>query len=346
MGTYYGNNSRNVIYQDDYGPDLTVYAYDGNDSIYLNLVGRNGGFNTVYAGAGNDYVKNDFEGGNRIDLGSGDDRYVGTGFSTSSSLYDVVYAGAGNDTFDVATYHSDYFGEEGDDVFFSAGFNNYFNGGSGIDTISFEAQDDEPSLSGRGVLVDLSSGTAQTRGTNYRETLVSIENAAGSGASDTIYGSYVANKLWGDGGNDLLDGRGGNDTLYGGSGNDTLYGGSGRDKLYGGAGTDRLHGGTGADTFVFTALSDSRPNSSRDVIVDFNRGDDDYIDLRAIDANTTRSGDQAFEFIGSKAYSGKAGELRFASNGILAGDVNGDGISDFQVKVNDFTKMYADDFFL
>ena len=57
MGTYYGNDYNNVVYQDDYSSALTVYTYGGNDSVYLNLVGKYGGYNTVYAGAGNDYVR-------------------------------------------------------------------------------------------------------------------------------------------------------------------------------------------------------------------------------------------------------------------------------------------------
>jgi serralysin len=246
----------------------------------------------------------------------------------------------------VSTFHSDYYGDAGNDVFFSSGFNNTFDGGSGSDTISYEAQDDDPDLSGSGVIIDLASGYAQTRGTNYEETLTSIENAAGTGVADKIYGSSVANKLWGDGGDDVIDGRGGNDIIYGGNGNDDLYGGSGKDKLYGGAGNDYLSGGSGADTFVFTALSDSKANSTRDVIVDFNRAEGDVIDLRSLDADTTHSGNQAFDFIGSHGFSGQAGELRFASNGILSADVDGDGRADFQIKIADFTKMYASDFFL
>ncbi|TWF53320.1 calcium-binding protein [Neorhizobium alkalisoli] len=345
MPTFYGDDRANIIYQDDYDSDLTIYAYGGNDKIYLNLVGDYGGFNTVYADSGADLVKNWFEGGNQIDLGSGNDTYIGIGFSTSASYYDVVYGGNGNDTFDVSTYHSSYYGEAGNDSFFSVGFANNFYGGSGIDTISYESQDDDPDLGGSGVLIDLGKGYAATDGSSDTETLSSIENAIGTGAGDEIYGSSVANKLWGDGGNDVIYGLGGNDTLYGGGGKDDLYGGSGKDKLYGGAGSDYLWGGSGADTFVFTSVSDSKAGASRDVIKDFSRAEDDYIDLRQIDADTTHRGNQAFDFIGSKAFSGEAGELRFSA-GIVSGDVDGDGRADFQIKVAGLTKMYASDFFL
>lgn len=346
MPTFYGTSADDLVYQDDYDSDLTVYTYAGDDAIYLNLTGAYGGFNTVYADSGNDLVQNSFEGGNLIDLGSGNDDYAASGFSTNASLYDVVYAGLGNDRFDVATYHSEYYGESGNDSFFSVGFRNYFNGGSGIDTISYESQDDDLDRSGLGMTIDLGAGYAQTRGTSDKETLKSIENAIGTGAADQIYGSSAANKLWGDGGNDVLDGKSGNDTLYGGAGNDDLYGGLGNDKLYGGSGNDYLKGEAGADTFIFTSVSDSRPGSARDVITDFSRAQDDYIDLRKIDADLTHSGNQAFDFIGSKGFSGEAGELRFSSSGILSGDVNGDGRADFEIKVAGLTKMYASDFFL
>jgi serralysin len=113
-----------------------------------------------------------------------------------------------------STYHGDYYGEGGDDVLFSVGFNNYLSGGSGNDTVSYKGQDEDEDLSGSGMIVDLSNGYAQTRETSYEETLVSIENAIGTGAADELYGTLAANRLWGDGGNDVIQGRGGNDIVY------------------------------------------------------------------------------------------------------------------------------------
>ena len=337
----YGTDGSDIIRQNS-TPFVTVYAYGGNDTIYLTLGGRNGGFNTVYGDAGNDRVYNSFEGGNDIFLGTGDDRYVGTGFSTASSYYDVVKGGAGNDTFDVSTFHSDYYGESGNDTFFSVGFNNLFNGGSGTDTISFESQDDDGDLSGTGIYVDLYEGFARST-SSYRETLVSIENAAGTGTNDTLLGSDVANRLWGDSGNDVLKGFAGNDRLYGENGNDNLSGGSGNDQITGGTGTDTLIGGSGADRFIFTAINQSVNGSRRDVITDFRASEGDLIDLSGIDADYTRSGNQAFDFIGRESFSGEAGELRF-SGGILSGDVNGDGAGDFQIAVSGHSTLYSDDF--
>ncbi|MBB4104823.1 calcium-binding protein [Allorhizobium borbori] len=364
----YGTSYNDTIYQNSYS-DVAIYSYGGNDKIYLNLVGAYGGGNYVDAGTGNDYVKNWFEGGNEIDLYDGNDTYIAFGFSKVS--YDVVYAGYGNDKIDVSTYGSKYYGEQGDDQFFSVGFRNYFNGGSGRDVISYATQDTDPDLRGHGVEIDLGAGYAQTYGNTVRETLVSIEDAVGTGAADDIYGSSGANSLWGGKGSDLVDGMAGNDKVYGGDGNDFLYGNSGHDDLYGdagndklwggsgdddlwggvgndtlngGAGSDYLYGGTGADYFVFTSIADSR-GSARDTIFDFNRASGDYIDLRSIDADTTGSGNQAFEFIRGAAFSGTAGELRY-SGGVLSGDVNGDGVSDFQINVKNVSALYSSDILL
>jgi hypothetical protein len=76
-------------------------------------------------------------------------------------------------------------------------------------------------------------------------------------------------------------------------------------------------------------------STERDGIQDFNAGD--VIDLSRIDANALIDGNQAFDFVGSAAFSGSAGELRFENISlggpiwIVQGDVNGDGVSDFEV---------------
>lgn len=73
-------------------------------------------------------------------------------------------------------------------------------------------------------------------------------------------------------GNDFANGGEGDDFLFGGGGFDRLVGGEGNDTLHGGYGNDTLTGNEGADRFVFDA--------GRDIITDFEPGDDD-IDLRS-----------------------------------------------------------------
>lgn len=162
----------------------------------------------------------------------------------------------------------------------------------------------------------------------------------------TIYGTKGNDKLaGGDGndvlhgldGNDLLDGGADHDKLFGGNGNDTLRGGNGNDVLTGGLGADKLTGGAGSDRFVFASIKDSTVSASgRDTIFDFGTGD--KINLSAIDANVRTAKDDAFAFIGTKAFSKTAGELRYekkASDTYLFGDVNGDGRADFSIHLDD-----------
>lgn len=307
--------------------ELTIFARGGADTIILNRTDDFGGRNQVDAGAGNDSVVNMKEDGNVILLGGGNDTYVGTGFgSFVNERADIVRAGTGNDKIAVSTFKSSYFGESGKDTFFSVGQQNTFHGGSGVDSISYIARDDDNVLGGTGVGIDLGSGLAQT-GANRFETLVSIENAAGTGVGDLIFGSSVANVLKGLGGDDQIAGRGGKDVLVGGRG------------------MDLLQGDSGADRFDFNGLGESAVGARRDVILDFDRGEGDRIDVRDIDANTGRGGNQTFSFIGESGFSGTAGELRFA-DGVVAGDVNGDGFSDFEIEVQGVGTLFRSDFLL
>ena len=158
-------------------------------------------------------------------------------------------------------------------------------------------------------------------------------------------GNDAPGTLVGNAGRNLLNGRGGNDQINGNAGDDTLIGGVGRDTLVGGA---------GADAFVYGSISESRAGSvARDVINGFDRSAyDDIIDLRGIDADTTSFGvDDAFVFVGSRGFSGSAGELRTQGLGgpnavIVEADVTGDGVADFQIFVNQITYMTGSDFLL
>ena len=134
----------------------------------------------------------------------------------------------------------------------------------------------------------------------------------GNAGNDRILGGSGNDTLIGHTGNDTLEGGLGNDFLLSGSGNDTLKGSSGNDYFLGGVGADKLYGGSGADMFVFESIKDSPMSAKdRDTIFDFRQTQKDKIDLAKIDANTKTSGDQAFKFIGTDSFHGKAGELRF-----------------------------------
>jgi subtilisin-like proprotein convertase family protein len=143
----------------------------------------------------------------------------------------------------------------------------------------------------------------------------SIENAIGGDGHDTLIGNNAAN------------------VLFGMRGGDSLTGGRGADRLIGGASADILRGGKGDDIFVFLDVSDSL-TTGRDRIMDFKGGD--IIDLSQIDADIGAVGRQAFTQVAT--LTGAAGQLVLSYNGgsnttTLAGDVNGDGVADFEVRL-------------
>jgi Ca2+-binding RTX toxin-like protein len=146
-----------------------------------------------------------------------------------------------------------------------------------------------------------------------------------------------------------LTGNGGDNVIWGTSFADNLNGGVGNDWLIGGAGGDTLTGGTGADLFLLTAVGDSGSGAGlRDIVTDFLEGTD-RIDFSRLDANSGIAGDQAFTFINTGAFTGVAGQLRYESvggNTIVQGDVNGDGIADFELQLTGAHTLTVGDFLL
>ncbi len=217
------------------------------------------------------------------------------------------------------------------------------------------------------------SGSGEASGGAGNDTLVSIENLIGSKFDDTLNVDESENSTFnGRGGNDrievnrsvgdILNGDSGNDTLILGNGVSTLNGGDGDDHLNGGDGgvlnggdgddvleaesyfdDTILNGGAGADillgsgitsaleTYDYNAVSDS-PSTGMDTIVNF--VDAAQINLHDIDANSLMNGNQDFTYIGALPFSGTAGELRYGGDGILRGDIDGDGLSlEFRIEL-------------
>ncbi len=175
-------------------------------------------------------------------------------------------------------------------------------------------------------------GTAAANSINLTglQTKAGLPFIDGLGGNDTLIGSKFADDLRGS------IGKGRSDNLQGGLGNDVVTGGLGRDVL---------RGGTGLDRFDFNALSESVRGANRDQIADVSRAQRDRIDLSTIDADTDGTGgNQKFKFIGTHAFHGVDGELRCAG-GIIQGDVNGNRVVDFEIKVN-LATLVAGDFIL
>jgi Ca2+-binding RTX toxin-like protein len=149
---------------------------------------------------------------------------------------------------------------------------------------------------------------------------VTIENATSGSGNDTLRGNDVANRL------------------NGGAGTDQLFGGAGNDVLIGGLGRDTLTGGDGNDIFLFASKAESGTGAAnRDLILDFEQGED-KIDASAIGAHS---------FIGGAAFSGQAGQVRFAAfadTTIVEVDTNGDRRADLQIELGDSLWLTASDF--
>lgn len=192
--------------------------------------------------------------------------------------------------------------------------------------------------------------------------------------NDSVTLSAFDDRFEGWGGNDQMSGYGGNDTLIGGSGNDTLNGGADADRLLGDAGTDRLlgasggdrlEGGTGndllegglgrdllfggsdavRDVFIFRARAETVVGTQRDMVFDFRSGQDD-LDLSVMDANTGRGGNQTFAFAGTNAAAHSVWYVKQADGVLVRGDTNGNKTADFEIWVDDATRLGASDFIL
>lgn len=151
---------------------------------------------------------------------------------------------------------------------------------------------------------------------------------------------------------DRLVGTDGMEKIIAGAGDDKIYGKGGDDVLYGGLGKDVLVGGAGSDSFLYKSIKESTLKAP-DLIAEWDHFSQynirDLIDLSPIDANTKVGGDQDFHWLGSKSFSGHAGELRYVkdkSDTYVYADVNGDKKADFAIHIGQAVKMYADDFLL
>ena len=167
--------------------------------------------------------------------------------------------------------------------------------------------------------------------------------------ADTAYGGMSNDILYGGLGDDKLFGEPGNDYLLGGDGNDTLAGIVGNDTLNGGSGADYLIGGEKADVFAFYSHTETGlAPGSRDIIADFEVGLD-KIDLRKIDADAVRSGNNVFRLSQTTLHDGLPGSLRvvdYNGNTFVMADRDGDKVSDFTIQLEGIYQLTASDFYL
>jgi Ca2+-binding RTX toxin-like protein len=242
-----------------YGSSIAdrLYGYGGNDTLYGNagddlldggeerdsLYGRDGN-DTLYGGLGNDYLYG----------GSGDDILDG------GEGNDYLYGEYGNDTYLFG-------GGSGQDM-----INDYDTTVGNVDMLRFSSDvsrsDVEITRNSDNVVFRIKGTSDEVvvqnwiAGTEYQLERVEFGDGTvltaqevidlsadihGNSGDDELYGSRIADRLYGYGGNDTLYGNAGDDLIDGGEGVDYLYGQDGNDTLSGQAGEDWMFGGTGAD---------------------------------------------------------------------------------------------------
>jgi Ca2+-binding RTX toxin-like protein len=168
---------------------------------------------------------------------------------TGSKTANYIFGYRGNDFL---------YGAEGDDSLEGGRGADFIEGGSGSDFVTYDH-------SFAGVSVNLSTSSL-SGGHADGDTLIGIDNLAGSAYNDILIGDSVSNVIIGELGDDQLQGAAGSDSILGGLGNDTLYGDLGNDSLYGSSGSNLLDGGLGNDLLVSESSTDTlRGGAGNDV---------------------------------------------------------------------------------
>lgn len=321
------------------GDDL-LFGGDGDDHL------RGGeGNDRLLAGAGGGQLLGD-EGNDTLIGGAGDFGQVLDGDDGD----DLIRGGGGQDSLSGGAGNDLIFGDAGDDRGGGGLGADTMQGGLGADSLGGDGGDDRMFGGAGDDLLMGGDGNDVQRGGAGADLLVGEagdDTLSGGADNDSLYGNEGADRLLGNAGDDVMEGRDGNDVLVGGAGgdsleggaaNDRLHGGDGNDTLWGNAGDDVLWGGAGADEFVF--MSDS---GFADRIVGFEQGVD-RISVSNI------QGLDPVDFIGTGAFSGTTGEVRFSivgGNTVVELDgLDPDAVADARFVLDAVLTLTAADFIL
>lgn len=303
---------------------LELTAGSGNDRLYGfagdDLIKAGAGDDIIEGGAGNDQLS----GGTGNDIfrynnsGNGMDTLKDAAAGDTLRILNTSLAGSVTDGNGSATaYHQVELQYSQTTGLTTLSIGSDGNPGADV-VIQLQGRYDTTAFKLSGTDIRFMKGAASSR-TDGNNT----GSAQGTAKDDILTGTSGNDDLTGSSGNDRLDGRGGDDRLDGGQGSDTLSGGNG---------ADTLTGGDGADVFGLGEVLESTPGIlNRDVITDFNPTQGDRIDLSAIDAVIYQPENQPFSFI-TGAFSADPGQLRY-EDGLLQGDVQGDGSVDFEIEL-------------
>lgn len=256
-----------------------------------------------------------------------EDTVYGWNSTAGNSVYDfsvnlfpilTIYDAGGNDTIDMSGANAS--------VYINLNDGEFSSGASAVPSEDFiNSRRQQMRDAGLTTLGDVAPGTSafwQGLTTGAHEAFLAFETGV-SGLLVTshdnlaiAYGTVIENAV----------GSSERDYLLGNEANNVLTGNAGDDVIDGGIGADTYNGGAGADTFVFGTVE------AGNMITDFVSGED-LISL--VETGVS------FSFVGEAAFTGTAGELRYA-NGMLSGDVDGDGNADLSIHLNNAALAASD----
>lgn len=301
---------------------------NGNDKIVLDCgmsgTGVNLDFNTLIA-SGTDII------------GTAEFYQIEHVFGVLGSLYNDTL-NAGTETGDMSMR-----GRAGDDSLQTGYGNDTLDGGTGADAMAGGLGNDSYTIDNAGdTITEYSSGGTDNVSASVTFTLGSeVEHLSLTGSANIDgTGNGVVNTISGNSGNNALSGLAGDDTLNGNNGSDLLTGGAGKDVMAGGSGADQFLFDDGDFAGLLWGTADQ--------IADFSHAAGDLIGLSAVDA-VAGGGDDAFTYLGTGAFTGVAGQLRYAWVGsftMVYGDTNGDSVTDLAIMLNGNISLVAGDFVL
>jgi len=226
-------------------------------------------YNSLFGGAGSDFLQGSASGKNTLNGGDGIDTMVGgsgTDYFVINDASDSIVGGGGLDGIitEIASYtlHGSFYylvlgnsittgtGNANDNSLTGNSLSNTLNGGAGIDTLIGKSGHDyyiidtntdviiEAAAEGNDT-VSFSGFASYTLGNNLERLVLGTGAVNGTGNS-------LSNTLTGNTNNNSLFGGAGNDSIFGGDGSDTLVGANRSVKNE----IDTLTGGNGADLFI------------------------------------------------------------------------------------------------
>jgi len=303
-----------------------MYGFDGNDTL-----DGLGGLDKMFGGAGNDtYI---------IDSSDVVTEFAGEGKDTIMAAFTFSLASAnGNNVENLILTGAAAIDGTGNAL------NNLIKGNNGANTLS--GGDGNDKLIGGGGIDAFVGGKGNDRYTvdNKSETVTELKKEG----IDTVMSSATY-KIGANIEKLTLTG-GANIDATGNTLNNKITGNNGDNTITGSMGKDTLKGKAGADTFDFNNVKDSTVGAKHDIVMDFVHLTD-HLDVKSIDADTTTAKNQAFTFLSGDgdAFTHNAGELRFdtvSGDTIVQGDVNGDGVADFEIMLKGAIALTAADFIL